>query len=78
MYRKNLLKKKRDCPKGCLSLPPANDKAVEALGSGLVEQNAGLVSLGTYITSMVFGNKNRTAAGELLDESLLYSLPLPL
>ncbi len=30
----------------------ANDKAVEALGTGLVEPGAVLVSLGTYITSM--------------------------
>jgi len=45
-------------PVGLPVVATANDKAVEALGSGLIEPNVGLVSLGTYITSMVFGNKN--------------------
>lgn len=39
----------------------ANDKAVEALGSGLIEPNVGLVSLGTYIASMVSGSKHLAA-----------------
>lgn len=45
-------------PVGLPVVATANDKAVEALGSGLIEPNVGLVSLGTYITSMVFGNEN--------------------
>ena len=45
-------------PIGIPVVATANDKAVEALGSGLIEPNVGLVSLGTYITSMVFGDKN--------------------
>lgn len=45
-------------PVGLPVVATANDKAVEALGVGLIEQNVGLVSLGTYITSMVSGSKN--------------------
>ncbi len=45
-------------PVGLPVVATANDKAVEALGSGLVEKNVGLVSLGTYIASMVCGDKN--------------------
>ena len=45
-------------PIGIPVVATANDKAVEALGSGLIEPNVGLVSLGTYITSMVFGDTN--------------------
>lgn len=45
-------------PMGLPIVATANDKAVEALGSGLIEPNVGLVSLGTYITSMVYGDKN--------------------
>ena len=37
----------------------ANDKAVEALGAGLIDSSRGLFSLGTYITSMVVGNGNK-------------------
>ena len=47
-------------PEGLPVVATANDKAVEALGAGLIEPNVGLVSLGTYITSMVFGSKNVT------------------
>jgi len=47
-------------PVGMPVVATANDKAVEALGSGLMKPNVGLVSLGTYITSMVFGSKNVT------------------
>ncbi len=36
----------------------ANDKAVEALGAGLLPGNTALFSLGTYITSMVHGREN--------------------
>lgn len=45
-------------PVGVPVVATANDKAVEALGCGMIEPNVGLVSLGTYITSMVFGSKN--------------------
>jgi sugar (pentulose or hexulose) kinase len=36
----------------------ANDKAVEALGAGLLPGSTGLVSLGTYIGGMVYGAHN--------------------
>jgi sugar (pentulose or hexulose) kinase len=36
----------------------ANDKAVEALGSGLIEPGVALLSLGTYVASMVSGDRN--------------------
>lgn len=36
----------------------ANDKAVEALGAGLLPGRTALVSLGTYIASMVHGHEN--------------------
>ncbi len=36
----------------------ANDKAVEALGAGLLPGNTALISLGTYIASMVHGHEN--------------------
>lgn len=42
-------------PEGLPVVATANDKAVEALGSGLIEQDTALLSLGTYITSMVAG-----------------------
>lgn len=48
-------------PYGIPVVATANDKAVEALGSGLIEPNVGLVSLGTYIASMVSGSKNQEA-----------------
>ncbi|MDE2281677.1 MAG: sugar kinase [Actinomycetales bacterium] len=40
----------------------ANDKAVEALGSGLRTADELLVSLGTYIAAMSLGTSNRTDA----------------
>ncbi|MCD8349305.1 MAG: sugar kinase [Planctomycetaceae bacterium] len=41
----------------------ANDKAVEALGAGLWQPyEQGLISLGTYIASMVCGDRNRQGA----------------
>ncbi|SMC18324.1 Sugar (pentulose or hexulose) kinase [Desulfacinum hydrothermale DSM 13146] len=46
-------------PQGLPVVSTANDKAVEALGSGLIEPGTGLLSLGTYITSMVYGEKYR-------------------
>lgn len=47
-------------PVGLPVVSTANDKAVEAIGSGLNKPNVGLLSLGTYITSMVFGDRNIT------------------
>ena len=44
-------------PEGIPVVATANDKAVEALGSGLIEPDVALLSLGTYITSMVFGDR---------------------
>jgi len=52
-------------PEGLPVVSTANDKAVEALGSGLTEPNVGLLSLGTYITSMVFGSKFQPATDKL-------------
>lgn len=49
-------------PVGLPVVSTANDKAVEALGSGLVEPNVGLLSLGTYIASMVHGHKDIPSA----------------
>ncbi|MFW5828466.1 MAG: FGGY-family carbohydrate kinase [Alkalispirochaeta sp.] len=46
-------------PAGVPVVSTANDKAVEAIGSGLVEPDVVLLSLGTYITSMVFGDTVR-------------------
>ena len=40
----------------------ANDKAVEALGSGSLDDRTALVSLGTYIAGMVHGRDNRRHA----------------
>ena len=42
-------------PEGLPVIATANDKAVEALGAGFSQGEIGLVSLGTYITSMVYG-----------------------
>ncbi|MGL5973115.1 MAG: FGGY family carbohydrate kinase, partial [Oscillospiraceae bacterium] len=50
--------KETGLPKGLPVVGTANDKAVEGLGAGLIEKNVGLISLGTYITSMVHGNEN--------------------
>jgi sugar (pentulose or hexulose) kinase len=49
-------------PVGLPVVATANDKAVEALGAGLTAPNVGLVSLGTYSASMVYGAENRTDA----------------
>jgi len=46
-------------PEGLPVVATANDKAVEALGAGLINSSRGLFSLGTYITSMVAGTENR-------------------
>jgi xylulokinase len=41
----------------------ANDKAVEALGSGLEEDGTVLLSLGTYIAAMTIGSSSTSADG---------------
>ncbi|MFO7718555.1 MAG: FGGY family carbohydrate kinase [Desulfohalobium sp.] len=51
--------KETGLPAGVPVVATANDKAVEALGSGLLQPNEGLLSLGTYITSMVTGSVYR-------------------
>ncbi|MEB7754892.1 FGGY-family carbohydrate kinase [Staphylococcus pseudoxylosus] len=45
-------------PKGIPVIATANDKAVEALGSGLNNDNTILISLGTYITAMIQSSSN--------------------
>ena len=45
-------------PAGIPVAATANDKAVEALGAGLLPGKTALVSLGTYIGGMVYGEKN--------------------
>lgn len=45
-------------PEGLPVVATANDKAVEALGSGLIAPRVALLSLGTYITAMVAGEQN--------------------
>ena len=49
-------------PEGLPVISTANDKAVEALGSGLRQDGTILVSLGTYITSMMVGDSNDSDA----------------
>lgn len=48
-----------EIPEGLPVVATANDKAVEGLGAGLVNDGTVLVSLGTYITSMMVGEENR-------------------
>lgn len=50
-------------PEGLPIVATANDKAVEALGAGLLYENTGLISLGTYIAAMVTGKENVKNAG---------------
>jgi len=45
-------------PAGIPVVTTANDKAVEALGSGFLGETTALVSLGTYIAAMVHGREN--------------------
>lgn len=47
-------------PEGLPVVATANDKAVEGLGAGLMNDGTVLVSLGTYITSMMIGDENRS------------------
>jgi sugar (pentulose or hexulose) kinase len=49
-------------PHGLPVVATANDKAVEALGSGSLDEHTALVSLGTYIAAMVHGRENRQDA----------------
>ena len=49
-------------PEGLPVVTTANDKAVEALGSGSLDERTALISLGTYIASMVHGHENRRSA----------------
>ncbi len=48
-------------PVGLPVYATANDKAVEALGSGLQEDGTVLLSLGTYIAAMTIGSSSRSA-----------------
>lgn len=49
---------KTGIPVGVPVISTSNDKAVEGLGAGLENDGTVLVSLGTYITSMMVGDKN--------------------
>ncbi len=49
-------------PAGIPVVATANDKATEALGAGLLPDKTALISLGTYIGGMVYGEKNVTDA----------------
>ena len=51
-------------PEGLPVVTTANDKAVEALGSGSLDERTALVSLGTYIAAMVHGHENRQDAAD--------------
>jgi len=51
-------------PAGLPVVATANDKAVEALGSGILDEQTALISLGTYIASMVHGRENRKTPSE--------------
>jgi sugar (pentulose or hexulose) kinase len=51
-------------PAGLPVVVTANDKAVEALGSGSLSETSALISLGTYIAAMVHGQENRKTARE--------------
>jgi sugar (pentulose or hexulose) kinase len=48
-------------PAGTPVVATANDKAVEALGSGSLGERTALVSLGTYIAAMVHGSENHAS-----------------
>jgi sugar (pentulose or hexulose) kinase len=48
-------------PAGVPVVATANDKAVEMLGAGSLGETTALVSLGTYIASMVHGHENHKA-----------------
>ena len=50
-------------PAGLPVYATANDKAVEALGSGLDDDGTVLLSLGTYIAAMTIGSSSSSADG---------------
>lgn len=45
-------------PEGLPVVATGNDKAVEALGAGLIDETSALISLGTYIAAMVYGESH--------------------
>ena len=47
-------------PEGLPVAATANDKAVEALGCGILDQNSLLISLGTYICAMTCGSEKQS------------------
>jgi sugar (pentulose or hexulose) kinase len=49
-------------PVGIKVVSTSNDKAVEGLGAGLINDGTVLVSLGTYITSMMVGEDNNPSS----------------
>jgi len=49
-------------PAGLPVVVTANDKAVEALGAGSLDERTAMISLGTYIAAMVHGGRNRPDA----------------
>ena len=51
-------------PEGLPVVTTANDKAVEALGTGSLGERTALISLGTYIAAMVHGHENRKTPTE--------------
>jgi sugar (pentulose or hexulose) kinase len=59
-YVSNEASEQTGIPAGIPVVATANDKAVEALGAGLTPGKTALVSLGTYIGGMVYGEKNVT------------------
>jgi sugar (pentulose or hexulose) kinase len=48
-------------PAGAPVVATANDKAVEMLGAGTLDERTALISLGTYIAAMVHGHENHRA-----------------
>lgn len=57
--------KETGLPAGLPVVSTANDKAVEGLGCGLVKEGLGLLSLGTYITSMTVGKEYSEATDNM-------------
>lgn len=52
-------------PAGLPVAATGNDKAVEALGCGCVDDDTALISLGTYVAAMTPGDRNLTDASKL-------------
>ena len=65
-------------PAGVPVVATANDKAVEALGCGLVDSGGVLVSLGTYVAGMVVGDRWAPDLQDALDELRVRARPVPL